>query len=144
MLHCCWMLLLIKIFTVIRYWIIGMWYVVVAAISFIKVLYDSRKLKWPFYYVTMWGMVHTLFFITFIRFILEGNQEKINFFYHQLMTDFSGIFLKMAFAADKTMILYPIRLYSLCTIIGYLAHWLPSFIKTKYKRNLLLVLLVFS
>ena len=133
--------LLIKTFTGNPAWIIGMWWaIVVAAISFIKVLYDlSRKSKWPFYYVNaMWGMVHTLFFITFTRIYFRGEtMEKINLFYHQLMTDFRWDFSeKWLFAADKTkdFVSYSGWVF-IVMIIGYLAHWLPSFYKNKIQTK---------
>ncbi len=103
-------------------------------------LFDlSKKSKWSFYYVNaMWGMVHTLIFITFTRIYFRGEtMEKINVFYHQLMTDFRWDFSeKWLFAADKTkdFVAYSGWVF-IVMIIGYLVHWLPSFYKKKIENQ---------
>lgn len=134
-------LLLIKIITGNPIWLVGMWWaLVVSGISFIKVLYDfSGKSKWSFYYVNvMWGMVHTLFFITFTRVYFRGEtMGKINIFYHQLMTDFRWDFSeKWLFAVDKTkdFVEYSSWVF-IVMIIGYLVHWLPNVYKKKIENG---------
>ena len=144
------------VFLTVRYatdnpiWMIAVWWaLVIAAISGIKALYDlTGKQKWRFYYVNaIYGMIHTLFFITFTRIYFRGEtMEKIDTLYNQIWYDFGQLFKSTAtgwsfneqwlFASDKTkdFLDYSWVVFAVM-LLGYIVHWVPNTYKSRIQKG---------
>lgn len=125
-------------------WIIAVfWALVVAAVSAVFSLVDTyRKEGWnPAWYYTkaIWGMIHTLFFITFTRVYFRGeSMDKIDTFYNQILHNFKFYFGDAWLYADgvnaKNTLEFSSTVFAVI-ILGYLIHWVPTFIKKKIENT---------
>jgi len=119
-------------------------------LTFIKV--KPLAATFLYYSKRTWGVFHTLFFITFTRIYFRGeSMEKISAFYHQLLNDFGDLSAKLFItSAEGNMVINPDWLFSsskvtgfldynvnvfIIIILGYLIHWVPSFMKKKIENG---------
>lgn len=133
------------------------WSLIVAGIALWKTIFQLvfKPSGWsPFLYYSnaIYGMIHTLCFITFTRIYFRGEtMDKISQFYHQVLHDFgdfaNGIFIR---SQEGDRIINPDWLYAsektkdfldysptilLVIVLGYLIHMVPSFIKKRIESG---------
>ncbi len=92
-----------------------------------------------YYGNAIWGTLHTLFFITFTRVYFRGeSMEKIEQFYHQVLTNFKFYFGEAWIYAQgieaKNTLDYGQNVFYVIAL-GYLVHWMPTAIKKRIESG---------